>query len=94
MTGVTSTFHPVILGLSSAGSTEQTLIGCRQVSYFKPLRIAVLNTTVIFEDYEHQKNLDPLQKLTGDYINMQGEGVPPPPGVRRVVWVCCDSHRA
>jgi hypothetical protein len=65
--------------MSSAGSTEQTLIGCRQVSYFTPLEIAVLNTTVIFEDYEHQKNLDPLQKLTGDYINMQGEGVPPPP---------------
>ena len=46
--------------MSSAGSTDQTLIGCRQVSYFKPLKIAVLNTTVIFEDYEHQKNLDPL----------------------------------
>ena len=57
--------------MSSAGSTEQKLIGCRQVSYFKPLAIAVLNTTVIFEDYEHQKNLDPLQKLTGDYIKRQ-----------------------
>ena len=57
--------------MSSAGSTDQTLIGCRQVSYFKPLEIAVLNTTVIFEDYEHQKNLDPLQKLTGDYIKKE-----------------------
>ena len=54
--------------VSPSGSSEATLIGCRQVAYFAPLDMIVLNTTVIFGDGLGQKNLDPIQKMTSDYI--------------------------
>jgi hypothetical protein len=54
--------------VSPIGETEPTQIGCRMVSYFEPLKMAVLNTTVIFDAHKGQKNLDPLQKITSQYI--------------------------
>ena len=55
--------------MSPLGSADKTLIGCRQVAYFKPLNMIVLNTTVIFDAHQKQKNLDPLQKCTSDYMH-------------------------
>ena len=48
---------------SPVGSEEKYLMGMRTVAYFKPLKAAVLNLTVIFEDQRGQKNLDPLNKV-------------------------------
>ena len=36
----------------------------RTVGYVAPLRAAVLNLTVIFEDHRVQRNLDPINKVT------------------------------
>ena len=58
----------LLLYVSPAGSNDKLLIGCRQVSHFEPLNIVVLNTTVIFQCYRGQKNLDPVQQLTARYI--------------------------
>ena len=55
--------------MSPLGSVDKQLIGCRQVAYFEPLNMIVLNTTVIFDAHQKQKNLDPLQKCTSDYIH-------------------------
>ena len=55
--------------VSPLGSADKQLIGCRQVAYFEPLNMIVLNTTVIFDAHQKQKNLDPLQKCTSDYIH-------------------------
>jgi hypothetical protein len=54
--------------VSPPGSAEKQMIGCRQVAYFEPLKMVVLNTTVIFKQQRGQKNLDPLQKCTSEYI--------------------------
>ena len=40
----------------------------RMVAYFAPLQTAVLNLTVIMEDHRGQKNLDPINKVTADFI--------------------------
>ena len=48
---------------SPVGSTEKFLMGMRTVAYFEPLKAAVLNLTVIFEDHRGQRNLDPINKV-------------------------------
>ena len=48
---------------SPVGSNEKFFMGMRTVAYFEPLKAAVLNLTVIFEDHRGQKNLDPLNKV-------------------------------
>ena len=49
---------------SPPGSTEKHLMGMRTVGYFAPLKAAVLNLTVFFDDHGGQKNLDPINKVT------------------------------
>ena len=53
---------------SVPGSSSKRLIGMRVVAYFAPLQTAVLNLTVIMKDSRGQKNLDLMNKVTGDYI--------------------------
>ena len=43
----------------------------RVVAYFESLQTAVLNLTVIFEDHRKQKNLDPINKVTMEYIRSE-----------------------
>ena len=43
----------------------------RMVAYFAPLQTAVLNLTVIMEDHCGQKNLDPINKVTADFIRRE-----------------------
>ena len=49
--------------LSKSGSTEKELIGMRIVGFFEPLKAAVLNLTVIFQNHRGQRNLDPMNKV-------------------------------
>ncbi len=56
---------------SPPGTEAKYLTGMRVVAYFEPLRTAVLNLTVIFEDHRGQKNLDPINKVTVEYIRSE-----------------------
>eukprot|EP00588_Corethron_pennatum_P030363 CAMPEP_0194340680 /NCGR_PEP_ID=MMETSP0171-20130528/87246_1 /TAXON_ID=218684 /ORGANISM="Corethron pennatum, Strain L29A3" /LENGTH=181 /DNA_ID=CAMNT_0039105735 /DNA_START=176 /DNA_END=718 /DNA_ORIENTATION=+ len=58
----------ILCFLSPPGSDKKQLIGMRTVGYFEPFRAAVVNLTVIFKCHHGQKNLDPLNKVTIEYI--------------------------
>ena len=49
--------------LSKSGSKVKELIGMRIVGFSEPLKAALLNLTVIFQDHHGQRNLDPMNKV-------------------------------